>query len=292
MASNEPPIIIKKVKKGRPHAHYGGAWKVAYADFVTAMMAFFLLLWLLNATTEEQRKGIADYFSPNLVSNSESGANGVLGGRTIMTDGAMRSDSAPPNLIMEMPQFGEMVEQEIDPDALSEEAARLLAEQEETRFRDAEFALRQAIQDVPELNQLAENLIIDRTPEGMRIQIVDRERLSMFPLGSSEMLDHTKKLMTLVAEAIRRLPNKIAITGHTDSRPYVHKGGFSNWELSAERANASRRALIATGLPESRIASVIGKADEEPLITEDPTSPRNRRISIVLLHEAPDPVRQ
>src|SRR3546814_6298267 len=136
------------------------------------MMAFFLLLWLLNATTEEQRKGIADYFSPNLVSNSESGADGVLGGRTIMTDGAMRSDSAPPNLIVDIPQFGEEVAQEFDPDELSEEAARLLAEQEEARFRNAEFALRQAIQDIPELNQLAENLIIDRTPEGMRIQIV------------------------------------------------------------------------------------------------------------------------
>ena len=289
MANNEPPIIIKKVRKSRPHSHYGGAWKVAYADFVTAMMAFFLLLWLLNVTTDEQRKGIADYFSPNLVSDSRSGADGVLGGQTILTDGAMRSDHAPPNLVIDLPRLGET---EFDPEELSEEAARLLAEQEETRFQDAESALRQAIQDVPDLNQLAENLIIDRTPDGMRIQIVDRERLSMFPLGSSEMLEHTEKLMILVAEAIRRLPNKIAITGHTDATPYLRQGGFSNWELSADRANASRRALLAAGLPENRIASVIGKADEEPLLTEDPTSPRNRRISIVLLHETPESMRQ
>jgi chemotaxis protein MotB len=122
----------------------------------------------------------------------------------------------------------------------------------------------------------------------MRIQIVDQEKLSMFPLGSAEMYDHTRKLLGLVVEAIRQLPNKIAITGHTDSRPYAPGQHFSNWELSTERANASRRALIAAGLPESRIASVIGKADQEPLVTEDPTSPRNRRISIILLHETPD----
>jgi chemotaxis protein MotB len=292
LSNNERPIVIKKIKKSHVGHHHGGAWKVAYADFVTAMMAFFLLLWLLSATTEEQRKGIANYFAPNLVSDTTAGSDGVLGGRTITSDGAMTSNAALPTITLDLVRpgwnAGEMAGG-IRPDDLSEEAAEaLLAEWEEERFREAEFALRQAIQDLPELQPLADNLIVDRTPEGMRIQIVDRERLSMFPLGSAEMLEHTKRLMILVAEAVRQLPNKIAITGHTDATPYAPGRGFSNWELSTARANASRRALIAAGLPEDRIASVIGKADQEPLIKEDPASPRNRRISIVLLHEAPD----
>src|SRR2546428_456981 len=195
-------IIIKKVKKGGHGGHHGGAWKVAYADFVTAMMAFFLLLWLLNVTTDVQKRGIADYFQPTL-------------------------------------------------------AAKSAAEREERQFAAAEFALRQAMQDIPDLKSLAENLVVDRTPEGLRIQIVDQDKTSMFALGSSEMSEPAKKLMALVTQVVQRLPNKLSVSGHTDGTPFSRTGNYGNWELSADRANASRRALVGAGLPVERIAKVV-----------------------------------
>jgi len=326
MSKNEqPPVIIKKIKKSHGHAHHGGAWKVAYADFVTAMMAFFLLLWLLNVTTDEQRRGIADYFAPSVASQSETGSGGVLGGQTISVDGALVNDSAAASITIvldepaeEVPEEEAVAEDEAEAAArpeprkslvepgdvtalalaeppepstdVSENAAtKLVKDLEEERFRQAEFELRQAIQDIPDIQQLAQNLIIDRTPEGMRIQIVDQDKLSMFPRSSSDMLDHARKLMRLVAEVVRNLPNEIAITGHTDSTPFVNDDGYGNWELSADRANASRRALMSAGVPGSRIASVVGKADKEPLTAGDRAAPQNRRISIVLLHETTAP---
>jgi chemotaxis protein MotB len=173
------------------------------------------------------------------------------------------------------------------PDELAAQAA--LAEREERQFAAAEYDLRQAIQDLPELSELAESLIVDRTPEGLRIQLVDQDRTSMFPLGSSEMRDPARKLMALVAQIVRRLPNKISVTGHTDATPYAGTRHYSNWELSTDRANASRRQLVESGLSLERIARVIGVADREPLIAAQPGSPRNRRISIVLLREADPP---
>ncbi len=138
---------------------------------------------------------------------------------------------------------------------------------------------------MPDLRDLARNLLIDRTPEGMRIQIVDQKGHSMFPLGSAEMYDKTRRLLGLVADAIKRLPNKISIKGHTDAKPYRGHGDYTNWELSSDRANASRRALVTAGLSSDRVAYVVGRAAQDPLVPADPTSPRNRRISIVLLHE-------
>lgn len=306
--SNERPIIIKKVKKGGHGGHHGGSWKVAYADFVTAMMAFFLLLWLLNATTEEQKKGIADYFAPTIAARTSSGSGGVLGGQTIETEGAMVANKQSPSITVVLEEPGQTESEDpVEPDAtegaagahdeespqdaadITEDAARQrIAEEEERQFRDAEHQIRQAIQDIPDIQQLAQNLIIDRTPEGLRIQIVDQDKLSMFPRGSAAMVEQAHRLMDLVAKVIQRLPNKIAITGHTDSTPFSQtNNSYTNWELSTDRANASRRALLAAGVPEERIATVVGKADQEPLITEDTASPQNRRISIVLLREAP-----
>src|SRR5690242_1396230 len=149
-------------------------------------------------------------------------------------------------------------------------AAAAAAEKENRQFAAAEFALRQAIQDVPELKELGENLLIDRTPEGLRIQLVDQEKISMFALGSSEMADSAKKLMTLVTQAVQKLPNKLSITGHTDATPFAKAGNYGNWELSSDRANASRRALVAAGLPLDRIAKVVGTADRDPLISDQP----------------------
>jgi chemotaxis protein MotB len=314
--TNQPPVIIKKKKRGGGHGHHGGAWKVAYADFVTAMMAFFLLLWLLNATTEEQRIGIANYFAPSVAPDASSGSNGVMGGQTITTDGAMVAQNSTPSVTVEIDappaetdgsdggaaaaatqtdeaeQTAPAEQQAAQPadaqtNASDREAQKLLKELEDEQFRQAEHQLRQAIQQVPDLKTLAQNLIIDRTPEGMRIQLVDQDRISMFASGSAKMEDYTKKLLDLVAQVVARMPNKISISGHTDSMPYQSDNGYSNWELSADRANAARRELLAAGLSPDRIANVVGKADTDPLLPDDPSSPRNRRLSIVLLHEQP-----
>lgn len=309
-AAGNAPIIIKKVKKVSGGGHHGGAWKVAYADFVTAMMAFFLLLWLLNATTEEQKSGIADYFTPSSVSRSHSGGGGVLAGQSVAKKGVMRDNRSSVSVTMSLPSAAEQndtegagqrqltgpsqdeveVEVEVPTEAEQAELAQeqleaMLAEREEAQFEEAEDALRQALESVPELAELAENLLVDQTPEGLRIQIVDQDRTSMFALGSSEMYGHTQKLMGLVVEAISGLPNQIAIKGHTDASPFSGQNGYGNWELSTDRANASRRALINQGLAPERIASVVGRADQDPLLPEDPLSAQNRRISIVLLRE-------
>ena len=201
-------------------------------------------------------------------------------------DGCGSAHVSSPRAILRQAADSEQVDQtdRAAPDELTAEKA--LAEREERQFAAAEFDLRQAIQDLPEANELAESLIIDRTPEGLRIQLVDQERTSMFPLGSSEMRQPARKLMALVAQIVRRLPIEISVTGHTDAMPYVGTRGYSNWELSTDRANASRRQLVESGLPLERIAKVIGIADREPLIENQPGSPRNRRISIVLLREA------
>jgi chemotaxis protein MotB len=337
---NQAPIIIKKVVKGG-EGHHGGAWKVAYADFVTAMMAFFLLLWLLNVTTTDQKMGIADYFSPASPSKQESGAGGVLGGQTITVPGGQVSASSPPQLTVPVPSLpaAANAEDQVDdfqysargkPDGTkdkiglsddekkggvdefeklggkdkadqlggkakldknhdgqidAQELKEALAKQEAQQFQEAAAELRQAIQQVPELKDLQQNLIIDQTPEGLRIQIVDQEGYSMFPSGSAAMLPRTAQLMTLVSQAVAKLPNKLSVSGHTDSTPFS-SGNYGNWELSTDRANASRRALIASGIDESRMLTVVGRADRDPLFPDDPKSPRNRRISIVLLREA------
>lgn len=336
MAAGDPIIIIKKIKKSHGGPHHGGAWKVAYADFVTAMMAFFLLLWLLNATTQEQRKGISDYFAPASVSRNTSGSGALLGGTTVTKDGALNARGQPVRL--PLPASDELVidpsdddadvmrrmpevdgpndqapEQAADadngalpgkegsatpsegkdsgsaknPGALSEkDIEKIVREREESLFNEAEQELRQAISASPDLKKLAESLLIDQTPEGLRIQIVDQDQISMFALGSAVPNPQTRRLLAEVARVVRKLPNRIAVSGHTDSTPYSASSSYTNWELSTDRAQASRRVLVEDGLPAERIQRVMGKADREPLITNDPASPRNRRISIVLLREA------
>ncbi len=300
-----PPIIIIKRAKKAVHAHHGGAWKVAYADFVTAMMAFFLLLWLLQATTEEQKLGIADYFAPAGVARNTSGSGGLLGGRTFTKKGANPSDQTPVGVIIKLPtnppdwdNTGDPVENTATeetgaggreggaPEQPNEaELEEMLAEREAEQFAEAERALRAAIEGVPELESLVDNLVIDQTSEGMRIQIVDEKGKSMFPSGSARMYEHTRKLIALVVDAVATLPQRIAVKGHTDAAPFVNDNGYSNWELSTDRANSSRRALIEAGLPPARIASVVGLADTQHLDEDNPLSPRNRRISIILLRE-------
>lgn len=276
------PIIIKKIKKGGG-GHHGGAWKVAYADFVTAMMAFFLLLWLLNVTTKEQKEGIANYFDPNpKIATSISGAGGMLGGVSISPEGAMVTQVQPINT-PQSPTDPALRpgSEEITNERFKEEQRR----REEENFKKAEAAIKDAIKDNPDLKELEKNLMVDMTPEGLRIQVVDQDGKPMFPSGSSQMYEKTEKLMAKVAEIIRKMPNEISVRGHTDSVPYSKGASYTNWELSADRANSSRRVLIANGFPEKRINNVLGKADKDHLVADQPNDAKNRRISIILLRE-------
>jgi chemotaxis protein MotB len=297
MADTVQPIIVKKVKGGG-HAHHGGAWKVAYADFVTAMMAFFLLLWLLNATTEEQKRGIADYFTPAAVSASQSGSGGVLGGTVISLDGVLTANGGPSDgaSTPEQPSDPADTVSDAEPVALDptemteEQLAAEMARREQEQFEQAAETLRRTIDSIPELARLKNSLLIDQTPEGLRIQIADQEGTSMFPLGSSAPNESMQRLIGLVSAVVETLPNRISVSGHTDDLPYRATNGYSNWELSADRANAARRLLVGTGLVADRIALVQGRAATEPLLADDPASPRNRRISIVLLRETDAPL--
>jgi chemotaxis protein MotB len=294
-AANQRPIIIKKIKKISGGGHHGGAWKVAYADFVTAMMAFFLLMWLINTTSPEQKRGIAEFFAPASVSRSASGAGGLLAGTSFAEEGVRNSRSAPiadnaqpqhtSNASDENPSQGETVaggQQSPNEDAL--ERAKALRESSE--FSRAEIAIRQAMQDMPDVAELSRNVIIEQTPEGLRIQIVDQEGRSMFNPGDAQPNERARRLLVAMSSVIEQLPNRITISGHTDGNAPGSRYA-SNFELSAERANAARRILMAQGLPSNRIYQVAGRADSEPMFADDPTLPGNRRIAITLLREAP-----
>ncbi len=272
--------IIKKIKKGG--GHHGGAWKVAYADFVTAMMAFFLLLWLLNVSTDEQLNAISNYFDPThpKVSDSTSGAGGVLGGLSVAPEGAMVTTVQP--LTPQQPSRATIQKQgKGQTDGEAEEKRKA----EEKKLEEAKNALEQAILEVPELAALAESLIIDMTPEGLRIQIIDDDEEPMFASGSAQMFQKTRLLLGTIAGIIEPLPNDISVRGHTDSSGYAPGAEYTNWELSADRANASRKGLEDFGFPPERINNVVGKADREHLNPDDPTDSQNRRISIILLRD-------
>lgn len=288
------PIIIKKVNKGGG-GHHGGAWKVAYADFVTAMMAFFMLLWLLNVVTDEAKDVISSYFDPSnpRIAMEKSGAGGVLGGLSVAQQGSMASTAqalATPELTG---YAGKDEEEGKDPEELTskEQALAILEEQlreeENAAFDEAMAKLEETIKFEKELQELAENLKIDMTPEGMRIQLVDQENRPLFPKGSTDMFDYTRILLSAVTDIVLSMKQNISIRGHTEAAQETEDiDSYSNWELSAGRANAARRVLQESGLPEFRIENVIGKADREPFIEDDPYDERNRRISIILLRES------
>jgi chemotaxis protein MotB len=292
MSVGDQPIVIKKVKKVVGGGHHGGAWKVAYADFVTAMMAFFLLMWLINTTSPEQKRGIADYFAPASVSETTSGSGGILGGTALGADGAKGAGTV--SIIEELSP-----ESRNPDDGRSEDGAKTPAEQaatdalreaqqrrEEAAFASAAQSLRQALQDMPELAELSKNIIIDQTPEGLRIQLVDQEGRSMFNTGSAQPNDRAKLLLRAISKVINQLPNRVSIYGHTSANLSGAKSE-GDWPLSASRADASRRILQSAGVDADRVYQVSGKATSEPLYPDDPTLPGNRRIAIVLLREAP-----
>lgn len=301
--ADERPIIIKRIKKVGA-GHHGGAWKVAYADFVTAMMAFFLLLWLLNAVTEEQKNGIAQYFRPTLAVQNTSATFTILsgqaqpmedmsGGASVETEAEDPDDAdvtqpEPATGEGDKPQTNEGDKPEPGkgekPVDLAEAEATVKAE-EQKQFEQIKSDIKNAIEQTPDLKELEKNLKIEQTDDGIRIQLLDQEKVSMFPSGSADMNPRSKELLEKVAEVVKSLPNKIEISGHTDAKPYPGGHNYTNWELSADRANASRRVLVGAGIAADRLEKIEGRADTDPFVKADPFDPQNRRISIVLLRE-------
>ena len=286
MAAPDAPIIIKKIKKGGEAGHHGGQWKVAYADFVTAMMAFFLLMWLINTTSPQQKRGIADYFSPAAVSPTTSGSGGILGGASLSTSGAKSSGSK---------DIVQQLAPEAPPDVTDNGQSQTTSHQQtqgsETKADDAALtsaaqSLRQAMQDMPELAELSKQIIVDQTPEGLRVQLVDQEGRSMFNDGSAVPNERAKVLLAAVARVVRQLPNRITIAGHTSAAPGGAKPA-GDWGLSSARADTARTLLQSNGVDPDRIYQVAGKASSDPLYPDDPLLPGNRRITITLLREAP-----
>jgi chemotaxis protein MotB len=262
---NEPPprpIIVKKIYEA-PHAgHHGGAWKVAYADFVTAMMAFFLLMWLLGATTEKQRKSIADYFAPTLITKKEgaAGGQGLLQGDSIM---------AKDNLATSVAGTGTR-------------AIPVSREQDRNNFKDIARALKVRMESSDALKRLMKNIRFTETREGLRIDIVDEADFSMFGSATDRLLPQARGLIGEVAHVARDLPNDLIVRGHTDALPYASGKGMNNWMLSTARAEATRQALVMSGIMPGRFARIEGVADREPYAPENRFDPKNRRMSITL----------
>jgi chemotaxis protein MotB len=284
VALGEQTIIIKKVKKVVGGAHHGGAWKVAYADFVTAMMAFFLLMWLINTTSPEQKRGIADYFAPASVSQSTSGSGGILGGTALGDDG-VKSDGSVSVIEQLAPDAPDPSDSnKAQSGATSDAASEARRRQEEAAFQSAAASLRQAMQDLPELAELSKHLLIDQTPEGLRIQLVDQEGRSMYAEGSARPNERARVLLRAVARVVNQLPNRVTISGHTSASVRRSEG---DWGLSAARADAARLILQSAGVDSDRFFQVAGRSSSEPLFPDDPTLAGNRRIALVLLREAP-----
>ena len=285
------PIIIKKVKKGG-HAAHGGAWKIAYADFVTAMMAFFLLMWLLGSTSEGDKKGIADYFGAPLKvamgggSGSGDASHVIKGGGEDLTrtNGQVkRGDVEAPDRTLALA-------------ALKAEQARA----EASRLEDLKNTIEEKLGASEKLKALSSQIRLDMTRDGLRIQIVDDNNRPMFDSGSAVVKPYMRDLLRSIGEVLGEVPNLLTLEGHTDAQPFsAGEQGYSNWELSADRANASRRELMAGGLAENRVLRVQGLAYSQPFDRNDPTGPSNRRISIIVMNReaedrvfrtAPDPV--
>ncbi|MGZ3298407.1 MAG: flagellar motor protein MotB [Asticcacaulis sp.] len=294
MASRDAPIIIKKIKKGGGGGHHGGAWKVAYADFVTAMMAFFLLMWLINTTSPEQKRGVADYFAPANVSQSTSGSGGILGGNALGQDGDKNEGTM--SFIEQMAPKPPDTKDRDGKDTKAADKSQSQSDastsadaqkQEQAAFQSAAESLRQSLQDMPELAELSKNILVDQTPEGLRIQLIDQEGRSMFDANSTQPNDRCKLLLRAVAKVVNKLPNRITITGHTSGAAGQATQDPRDWSLSSSRADGARAVLQGAGVDQDRIAQVSGKAAKEPLYPDDPSLAGNRRIAIVLLREAP-----
>ena len=276
------PIIIKRIKKGG-HATHGGAWKIAYADFVTAMMAFFLLMWLLGSTTEGDKKGIADYFdSPLKIALMSSGSGAGDSSHVIKGGGEDLTRTT-----------GQVKRGDVTAERSTINLHALKAEQvraEISRLEDLKRKVEEKIAANPKLAPLRSQIKLDMTRDGLRIQIVDDAGRAMFDSGSASVQPHMRELLREIGAVLGEVPNRLTLEGHTDAMPFsAGERGYSNWELSADRANASRRELVAGGLPDDRTLRVQGLAASSPFDRNDPEAPANRRISIIVMNrEAED----
>ncbi|MFO1336673.1 MAG: flagellar motor protein MotB [Burkholderiaceae bacterium] len=277
------PIIVKKIKKGG-HAAHGGAWKIAYADFVTAMMAFFLLMWLLGSTTEGDKKGIADYFGSPLKVALAGGAGSGDASHVVKGGGEDLTRSG-----------GQVKRGDVEAPKKTINLAALKAEQkraEVAKLQEVKNTIEQKIQASERLKALSSQLRLDMTRDGLRIQIVDEQNRPMFASGSAAVQPYMRELLQAIGAILTEVPNLLTLEGHTDAQPFsAGERGYSNWELSADRANASRRELMAGGLAENRVLRVQGLASSQPFDRDDPGGPSNRRISIIVMNrEAEDRV--
>ena len=270
------PIIVKRIKKGG-HVAHGGAWKIAYADFVTAMMAFFLLMWLLGSTAKGELQGIAAYFSAPL-------KVAMAGG-----DGAGNSSSVIPGGGNDLTKVHGQVrrsdnetekERRMSIDTARAERAR----QDAARIKALQSKIDAMITENPRLNEYKSQIRIDVTPDGLQIQIVDNQNRPMFDSGSALVKPYMRDILREIGAALGGVENRISLAGHTDSAPYGNSDrGYSNWELSADRANATRRELVSAGMPDAKLGRVVGLAASDLLEPDNPRAPANRRITITVL---------
>ncbi len=278
-AAKRPIIVVKRKKKGG--GHHGGAWKVAYADFVTAMMAFFMVMWLVASVSKEQRAALFEYFkNPSMEEGSSvkaaPGQAGPGGASTSVIDLGGGLD-APKSAPVDDNGLGM-------PSADVEEARRMAEAAERKQLEALEQQLREAIEKSQALEPYKDQLLLDITPEGLRIQIVDKQNRAMFASGSSRLETYTTDILFELSPYLNSVPNRISLSGHTDAKPYPGAGkGYTNWELSADRANAARRALLQGGLEEPKIARVVGLASSVLFVKDEPLNPINRRISIIVM---------
>jgi len=277
MSEQKATIVVKRIKKGGG-GHHGGAWKIAYADFVTAMMAFFLLMWLLGSTAKGDLAGIADYFKTPLKVAMQGGSGSGDSSSVIKGGGQDLSRKA-----------GQVKKGETIPEKKSynlEAAKAELVRQEAANLKLLEGRLKAAIDSNPTLKQFKRQLLIDITSEGLRIQIVDEQNRPMFNLASADLQPYTKIILNEIGHVLNDVQNRISLSGHTDATAYASgERGYSNWELSTDRANASRRALIAGGMDESKMLRVVGLASSVPFNQAGPSDPVNRRISIIVMNK-------
>jgi chemotaxis protein MotB len=280
-SDDKKPIVIKRIKKVIGGAH-GGAWKIAYADFVTAMMAFFLLMWLLGSTTKGDLLGISEYFKTPLKvalmggEGSGDSSSIIKGGGQDLTRsvGQVKQGDLPTE------------KKVINLKAAQDEFLRLEKEKELTKLKELKSNIEKAIESNDKLKQFRKQILLDITSEGLRIQIVDEQNRPMFRSGSSQLEPYTKEILHEIGQALNQVPNKISLSGHTDAKPYAGGGtGYSNWELSADRANASRRELIAGGMDKDKIIRVVGLSSAVLFDKNDPYNPINRRISIIVMNK-------
>lgn len=270
------PIIVKKIKKGG-HAVHGGAWKIAYADFVTAMMAFFLLMWLLGSTSEGDKKGLSDYFSAPL-KVSMMGGSGAGASTSVITGGGS-------DLTQKSGQSRKGDGQDaLSKKATAEAAKAEVAKQDAKKLAALSAKISALISSNPKLSEFTSQIRLDTTPDGLQIQIVDDQKRPMFDSGSAMVKPYMRDILREIGAALNGVENKISLDGHTDRSPYSSADrGYSNWELSSDRANASRRELVVAGMPDDKLARVVGLASSNLLDSGNPFSPANRRISIIVM---------